>query len=371
MNGITSSFDRLTLLVRVAAFLGLVGAGNASFGQGCMATRVSPPMVDVEESSQYLQPGEWETSESFRHYVSHRHFHDYNEEVVPANAPRVMRTIVDTAITRMLTNWLSVTLDIPYQWGSFDRSPIPPHTGSNDKASGLGDLALTFRRWMLDPATHPNGNFSLGLGLKAPTGDYHQETNRLVNTAPPGSTPNLVWMRGPADIAIQPGDGGWGVILGAQGFQQIVGSMMAYGELTYLSNPRGNNGSNNQWSGAGPYVPDPVTSVPDYFLARAGFAYGNPLGWHNGSVQLGMRAEGQPIHDIIGNSSGFRRPGCTISVEPGVAYGFGKWTAFFSLPVTVYRIRWKSVDEERAGRRLAVTAAFADYNFIGGFTRRW
>jgi hypothetical protein len=371
MYSIYRSIGRFRPLLRIASVVGFAVLFNSTFGQGCMATRVSPPMVDVSESSQYLQPGQWETSESLRHYEAKRHFHDYNEENVPANAPRVMRTILDTSITRMLTSTTSVTVSIPYQWGSFDRSPIPPYTGSKDTASGLGDIAVTFRKWILDPATHATGNLRLGLGIKCPTGDYHQDTNRLVNTAPAGSPQHLVWERGPADIAIQPGDGGWGLIFGAEGFRRIKGSAMVYGELTYLSNPRGNNGVNNQWSGAGPYVPDRVTSVPDYFLTRAGLAFGEPLGWHRGSFQIGLRAEGQPVRDLIGNASGFRRPGCTLSVEPGFGYGFGQWTAFFSLPVTIERVRWLSVDERQAGRKNAVSAAFADYNFIGGVSRRW
>jgi hypothetical protein len=348
-----------------------IGALPDAAGQGCMATRVSPPMLGASDDSRYLKPGEWESSLSFRHYESSRHFHDYNQENVPANAPQVMRTVADLSLTTALTNIDSLTLSIPYQWGHFDRSPIPPYTGSADTASGIGDVALTFRRWLLDRHVHTKGNIRVGLGVKFPTGDYDQETNRLVNTAPQGGPQNLVWRRGPADVAVQPGDGGWGIILGLESFYQLTPSVMLYEEVTYLANPRGNNGTNNQWSGAGPYVPNPVTSVPDYFLGRAGFAIGNPLGWSGGSFQLGMRAEGQPVRDLIGSNSGFRRPGASISVEPGIGYGFGKWSVFASVPITVYRFRWRSVDEKKAGYNNAVSAAFADYNFIAGVTRRW
>jgi hypothetical protein len=272
----------------------------------------------------------------------------------------------------MLSPQNSVTLSLPFQTGTFDRSPIPPHTGSADHASGIGDLALTFRRWMFDPQTHPGDNVRLGLGVKFPTGNDEVQTNRLVNTAPSGSPPNLVWKRGPADVAIQPGDGGFGIIMSVEGFHQISGTnSLLYAEITYLANPRGHNGVNNQWSGAGPYVPDSVTTVPDYFLSRVGVAVGNPLGWSHGSAQLGLRIEGQPVHDLIGSDVGFRRPGYTLAVEPGIAYSLGRTSLFLSVPITIYRMRWKSVDEIRAGRTSAVSAAFADYNILAGVTHRW
>jgi len=365
MNKITS------LLTALIALLGLLFLPVTGFGQGCMATRVSPPMIGASGAERYMQEGETEMSFAFRTYKAHRHFHDQNEENVPANAPKVERTIYDASITRMLTSQISVTLSVPFQTGTFDRSPIPPYTGSADKASGLGDMALTFRRWMFDPKTHTSYNLRLGVGLKFPTGKNDVQTDRRVNQAPPGSPPDLVWRRGPADIAIQPGDGGLGLILSLEGFYEISNKSLLYGEVTYLANPRGHSGVNNQWSGAGPYVPDPVTSVPDYFLSRAGIAFAEPLGWKHGSVQFGLRIEGQPVHDLIGDDSGFRRPGYTLAFEPGLAYGIGKWSVFLSVPMTIYRVRWLSVDEQRAGRTSAVSAAFADVNVLAGISHRW
>ena len=328
-------------------------------------------MLGHNASSRYLADGHMEASLAFRHYTAERHFYDTNNEIVPANAPRVERTTLDASFTRMFSSRTSATLSIPIQTGKFDRGPIPPYDGSADKASGLGDIALTFRRWMVEPENAARYNLRLGAGVKFPTGDYDQRTDRLVNVAPPGSPRDMQWRRGPADMAIQPGDGGWGIILSAEGFVQIAETSLVYGELTYLANPRGHNGVNNQWSGAGPYVPNTTTSVPDYFLARAGVAIGQPLGWRGGSVQLGFRIEGQPVHDLLGSNDGFRRPGYTLAVEPGLSHSFGKSSLFASVPITMYRQRWRSVDEQRAGRPRAVSAAFADYNILAGYSYRW
>lgn len=359
------------LLAGLTSLLGLMLLPSTSLGQGCMATRVSPPMLGVKEGARYLQKGAWEASFSYRFYEGDRHFYDQNKENVPANAPRVKRVTYDASVTRMLSSRTSVTVSVPFQDGVFDRSPIPPHTGSADKASGLGDVALTFRRWMRDPEVASKYNVRLGLGVKFPTGNENAQTNRLVNTAAPGSPAKLEWRRGPADVAIQPGDGGWGLIMSLEGFYELSAKSVFYGEVTYIANPRGHNGVNNQWSGAGPYVPNPVTTVPDYFLSRVGVALGEPLGWKNSSLQLGLRLEGQPVGDLLGSDKGFRRPGYTLAFEPGVAYSFGKTSVFLSVPLTIYRVRWLSVDEKRVGRTSAVSAAFADYNVLAGVAYRW
>jgi hypothetical protein len=340
-------------------------------GQGCMATRVSPPTLGGMEENFGLQKGQMEFSMSYRFYEAERHFYDSNKENVPANAPRVVRNVLDLSLTRGLDDRTSATISLPIQSGRFDRRRIPPYGASVDKASGIGDMAVTVRRWMFDPKTHHAYNLRLGLGLKLPTGDYDQKTDRRYNTAPPNQPANYVNGRGPADIAIQPGDGGVGIILATDGFHMIGENTSLYGELTYLLNPRGTNGMNNQWSGAGPYVPNNNTSVPDYFLGRAGFAFANPLGWHGSTALFGLRIEGQPVRDLIGSSEGFRRPGFSLAVEPGIAYAFSKVNVFLTIPITVHRHRWKSVDEVRAGRANAVSAAFADYNIIAGMSYRF
>lgn len=336
-----------------------------------MATRVSPPILGSKEGGPGMKKGDSELSVSFRYYEAKRHFYDSNDEVVPANAPRVERTVLDFSYTHMLTDRSSLTVSLPLQKGVFDRSPIPPYGASADHASGVGDMAVTFRRWMFDQETHPHANLRLGVGLKLPTGKYRESDDRRYNIAPRGAPAVYVTGHGPVDMAIQPGDGGLGIILGAEGFYTIAPKTTLYGELTYLVNPRGENGVNNQWSGAGPYVPNSTSSVPDYFLGRAGITLNEPLGWHNGTMLLGFRIEGQPVRDLVGSNAGFRRPGFSLSVEPGLAYSIGKTSLFLTVPITIHRQRWKSVDEENAGRVNAVSAAFADYNILAGVSYRW
>jgi hypothetical protein len=351
------------------ALAALAGASDAS-AQGCMATRVSPPMFGASGEGRYLRSGQWESSLVGRSYSAKRHFYDQNVEWHDP-APKVQRTILDLSITRMLSDRDSLTLSVPYSTGEFDRTPMvgvaPVFAGTVDKASGIGDIALVARRWMLDPATHGNGNFRIGVGVKAPTGDYKKETDRMF-----AGQPN----RGFADISVQPGDGGWGAVLGIEAYRHVGARTVLFGEGAYILNPRGDTDHNNQMLGPGPYVPNTRSSVPDYFLMRGGIVVSQPLGWKRGSAQLGLRLEGQPVRDILGSDAGFRRPGRTMAIEPGLAHSFGRASMYISAPLTVYRGRPLSVDEEKrssaaGGGVSAISAAFADVNVIVGFSYRW
>src|SRR5206468_9142895 len=63
------------------------------------------------------------------------------------------------------------------------------------------------------------------------------------------------------------------------------------------------------------------------------------------SVSLAGRIEGVPVHDLIGSSQGFRRPGYAISIEPGVVWSKKGYTLSVSAPVALYRNRERSVPD--------------------------
>lgn len=342
-----------------------------------MVTRVSAPVTGASGSrGPYLTKGMSEASFVYRHLDAKRHFRDQNVEVKPPG-PSVELTTYDLSFTRMLTKRNSLTLSIPYIEGEFNRN-FPaggPGARSISETSGVGDVALTWRKWLLDPDKNPDQNFRLALGAKFPTGDQVQRNPRPINIGT-AARPNVVVRNAPADTSIQPGDGGLGLIFGIEAFRRIGERGSAYGEATYLANPRTFNDLNNQEFGSGPYVPNRNTSVPDYFLARSGLAYAQPFHWKGFSSSLGLRIEGQPVRDFIGDDDGFRRPGYSLAVEPGAAYVRGRSAFYVSVPITVYRRRWMSVDEERRGgqpfgRLRAVSAAFADYNVLAGYSRRF
>ena len=95
----------------------------------------------------------------------------------------------------------------------------------------------------------------------------------------------------------------------------------------------------------------------------------------NLSAALGGRLEGIPVHDLVGGSEGFRRPGYILDVEPGLNLMVKKSTFFIEVPVAVVRCRPQSVpDKEYTAKTGAFKngdAAFADYLINVGFTTRF
>lgn len=81
------------------------------------------------------------------------------------------------------------------------------------------------------------------------------------------------------------------------------------------------------------------------------------------------------VRDLIGGSSGFRRPGYVISVEPGLTYNFKKMNLYVYVPVAVKRNRTQSVPDKVRTKSTGVYAqgyaAFADYTINVGFTTRF
>lgn len=332
-----------------------------------MVTRLSVPVSGTSEGGPYLQKNDTQVSLVYRYLHAERHFRDNNIENIPPG-PHVTLNTFDLSVTRQLSLKSSLSLSIPFIDGEFNRGfRAQPGARSVSNTSGIGDIALTYRRWMFKPESHTTGNYRLAFGFKLPTGDYKARSDRLVNMGT-SDEPVVEMTSTNADVAIQPGDGGFGLVFGFDGFKSVEESLSLYAEATYLANPRESNDMNNQEFGSGPYVPNDRTSVPDYYLARLGGAVPRPFGIPGLATTLGLRIEGQPVHDLFGGSEGFRRPGYTLAVEPGLS--FAKWNSQWNLsvPLTIRRVRYKSLDEDLDGRTSAVSAAFADYNILVGYS---
>jgi hypothetical protein len=202
-------------------------------------------------------------------------------------------------------------------------------------AVGLGDVSLVGSAWLLDPHNH-SGNIALGLGVKAPTGNNEASDDYFLK----GGTS----VRYPVDQSIQPGDGGWGILVQRQAYRRAFHDGVAYLTGSYLVNPRRLT-----------EVPkDPGTkvywSMPDVYSARLGLAYAL---WarHGVSVSLGGRIDGQPVRDLIGGAdSGFRRPGYSVFLDPAVTLTTGPSRFTLSLPIRLGANREASVLDLRAGK---------------------
>jgi len=317
--------------------------------------------VTGTESSPYPKAGTWQISTGYRWQKSDRHFvgSEYQEHR-DDEASQVINKVhlLDLGVRYNWTQRTNFSLSLPYLIAERsnpirDADRVVVDRGITHSNS-VSDAVLTARRWVLDPDTCKNGNFSLGLGMKFPTGQSgHMDARRSLASG------SLVSSLQPVDQSIQPGDGGLGFLVEATGFRRFGTRFVGYASGVYLFNPRETNdtdrGGNN-----------PVTrflSVGDQYLARVGVA-GN---WRRVTLSLGGRVEGVPSDDLLGGSSGFRRPGYAISLEPGVTIRAGRSAITAGLPIALYRNRTRSFADKLSGRH--GDAAFADYILLLGFAR--
>jgi hypothetical protein len=315
----------------------------------------------------YTGPDKWQVSTSWRYQRSHRHFVGDVEQVNRAlEDSEVVNTInqPELGIRYNLNELWSFSLGIPYLIAERSSPIRDANRVVVDRyitaARGVGDITFIARRLLWEPKQHPDGNVSLGLGIKLPTGadNVLDVRERIVNGQ---RVTDIVTV----DQSIQPGDGGFGIIGDLQAFLRVAHSGGAlYFSGTYLSNPRDRNGVHT-------FRGDPneaIMSVADQYLARLGGTYTAP-GWKGFGAGLGGRIEGVPVRDLIGNSNGFRRPGFAVSVEPSLSYSRGPHTFSLAVPVAVYRDRPKSVADLLSGGH--GDAAFADYIILLGYWRKF
>jgi hypothetical protein len=326
-----------------------------------VAARLDAPVLGAQDT--YDGPNKWQVSTSWRYQKSDRHFRGPHEEANrQAEGSEVINNIhmLEVGIRYNASDRSSLSLSVPYLMATRS-SPIRDANRvvvdrSISQARGLGDITLTARRLLWKPETRPDGNISLGLGVKLPTGQNNVVDSRRRT---PGGAPTIE----PVDQSIQPGDGGFGFLVDVQGFQRIAHSPFAlYGTAAYLFNPDGTNGVLTNRGARG----EETMSIADQYLARVGVSYGSPKGW---GLSLGGRLEGVPSYDLIGSSAGFRRPGYAVSVEPALSYSRGPHTLSFAVPIAAYRNRTRSAPDHDFGRH--GDAAFADYIFLLGYWRKF
>jgi hypothetical protein len=323
-------------------------------GQGCIPAHYISLSLGAEGIN-YLDAGHWQAD------VSYRYLHSENVFVGSAEQPQLheaggRNTIhsIDVTATYEISPRFSASATVPFLHDEFSliNDDHQRHGGSS---GGLGDARLVANGWLLDPAQHSNGNVTLGLGVKFPTGDDRATADYYTSNG-------QVLIR-PVDVAAQPGDGGWGIFLDLQGFQKVVKNLYAYMSGFYLINPRDQNGTER---------PSPlstaVNSVPDQYLGRAGLSY-NIWPKFGLSVALGGRIDGIPVNDLVGGNDGFRRAGYAIYLDPGVNWAFGKNTLSVNVPVAVERNLQASPYLDNGVTKISAGGAFADFILVAAYSR--
>ena len=140
------------------------------------------------------------------------------------------------------------------------------------------------------------------------------------------------------DQSAQPGDGGWGLMLEAHAFWRVR-RVFLFGSGSYLANPRDTNNTPSIIqvlelpTNTGQFAGLDVNSVPDQDIARLG---GTVPVWRGFATTLAWRLEGLKRYDLFGASHGWRRPGTSMFVEPGISYAAGPHTVSFNVPLAYY-----------------------------------
>ena len=311
-----------------------------------------------------LYPGQWETTISYRFLHSENIYIGSNANPAikaAGNEPRIDVHSLDLALRYGITGRLSATLAVPVVHSV--ASLIHPDGVRRSDGPGveLGDLRLLGHFWVLDPLIHSDGNIVLSLGVKIPTA-----SDGAMGTffTPTGSVTR------PMDIALQPGDGGWAMILEAQGFHRVFKNVTAFAGGFYMFSPRNTNGVEPPQSSPTNQF---FMSVPDQFHARAGVSVPVRGGL---SLNLAGRFDGMPVKDVFGGSDGFRRPGSSLFFDPGVTWSLGantlsptQNTLFLSTPIAVRRNIGTSVLD--ASRGVQTGGGLADFLILAGYRRRF
>jgi hypothetical protein len=341
--------------------------------QGCVAIRSvgGLSMLDAVHQSDTI-PKKWLFNANNRYFHSFRHFigTDEQKQRVAQGTEVINHSYtLDMNLTRVYNDRWSLSVDVPLI--SNTRSSLYEHGGKERHETGsfgIGDVRVTAYYWLLDPMKNSRGNIQAGLGLKLPTGDYKYQGRFYTNT--PGVT-----VIGPVDQSIQLGDGGTGFTTEINAYYNISKAINLYGNFYYLINPREQNGVSTARGGTPSAstiaTTSDVMSVPDQWMLR----FGANFNVDRFTFSAGYRRECLPVHDLIGGSGGFRRPGYIISAEPGVTYAFKKFNMYAYVPIAVVRNRTQSMPDklktEQTGVYSQGDAAFADYALNIGFSFRF
>src|SRR5437016_7547848 len=94
---------------------------TSAFGQGCIVSRSNGEIGGPESSGGYLQPGEFQFSDGFRHQFSFRHFVGPQEQTYRIEqGTQVMNklNLQNFAVTYQLSRRFSLTADVPLMLAS-------------------------------------------------------------------------------------------------------------------------------------------------------------------------------------------------------------------------------------------------------------
>ena len=350
-----SPFAWKTLLATFSAAEVLIG--SRAFAQGCEPIRFTTPVSLGGQGEAYQREREWRLTLGYRRLSANEWF--VGGESSPTRAPggqppvfKINTLVADIAYAP--TERLQLHLSIPFSGGSAT-GMWPDKAKHTQSVTGIGDVSVLGESWLLSPRTHQSGNVSIGLGVKAPTGSHDAASYIYTPTT---AIPY------PADQTVQPGDGGWAVIVQSQAFRQVTERVYGYAFGSYTVSPKAR--SDVQFR---PSLPNVYWSVPDTYSARAGAAF-SILPDQGLTMSLGGRMDGIPLRDLIGGGDDdtIKRTSRVIFVDPGVSLTRGKDNFTVSVPWRVNVNRFQSLYERKTNGLNG--GGFAKYLIFASYSRR-
>lgn len=287
-----------------------------------MPVRFTTPSLGGQKQ-QDVRSHQWQVGFAYRRLTADEWYvgTQVHEERAPFGQPLFLNiNSLDVTVTYGVSSRFNLALTLPFSHGTHSRF-YADGARHEVSAAGLGDINLVGTMWLRDPAAGLSGNLALGLGVKTPSGSNHVEDDYFTAS---GTTRYFV------DQSIQLSDGGWGIIAQTQGFQRLAGRLYGYATGSYLASLKVK--TDVAFATAAGTASTTIMAVPDVYSARIGAAY--VLAPARGlSVSLGARLDGIPVRDLIGGGDdGFRRPGYTLYLDPGVSYTLAGGTLTLSTP---------------------------------------
>lgn len=339
---------RLALLLVTAGFV--FGHLSAS-AQGCVAAHSNQRSFDqlLASSNENDVSSKWyhnlTVDIGYRVFNSNKYFVG-TKQIPRSSAVENHQNIFDIGFEYRLTHRWSIIGDIPVFNGT--RNQIYPPKGIF-QVSGLGDVTLGAQAWLFRPPTENGGNVAVNAQIKLPTG---------INDATGSALYKGQIVKATADQSLQPGDGTWGFSVGTQGYKTLWKHASLYGQANYLFAPADTNGVKTFRSQPG----QSIMSATDQYIYRGGLSQGIPK-VRGLALSAGVRGEGVPVRDLLGDSNGFRRPGAIVSFDPGFMFNYKRDTLSVNGPWAFYRNRPSSVPEIQ-NHTVNGDAFFADYTVV-------
>ena len=340
--------------------------------QGCIVAR-SPEQIlpGIDQNGLptgqggFLQPGHFQLTIGERHQFSYQHYVGDVYQEYRAQLHNQVENRINIVTADLMYQWtprISFEINIPFLFASrkTQNSPI------KYAAQGIGDTILAANAWVLNPKKTHRGNASVGIGVLMPTGN--DDVQNTVNSNTTGVGP-AVEVTAPVDYSIQPGNGGYGMVVQWQGFRAVGNHLIFYTDGDYIASQGDTNGVARGATQSATTPLENYVARSDQYLMEAGVSI--PIQQVRGlAIVFGPRDEGVPARNLFPNSNdGFRRPGFAVSAGPGVQYGRGSNILSASIFKAVHRDRTTSVPDEVYGTH--GDAAFAQYVWLASYTHRF